>query len=117
MARPLTARTFSWKERAEIRRAYWQLEELWRRRRWVWYFICRQFVMLGVVAKTAVLIGILSPALLAVIPLENLWYWRRFRRLSLRFPANAQLLQSLRDQGLDVKQVMKRFPCKTNSSR
>lgn len=101
---------FSTKERKAFRRAYWQLEEIRRRRRYVWYFICRQFVVLGIVAKTVAVSGLLAPVLLVLVPLENLWYWRRFRRLSLRFPANVQLLQSLRDQGLDVRQVMKRRP-------
>ena len=109
MIRPVAGQmAFSPKERKALRRAYWQLEEIRRRRRWVWYFIVRQFVVLAILPKFFLVCGVLSPALLALVPLENLWYWRRYRRLSLRFPENMQLLQGLRDHGLDVREVMKR---------
>jgi hypothetical protein len=109
MLRPFAGhKAFSPQERKALRRAYWQLEEIRRRRRWVWYFISRQFVVLAVLPKLFLVCGVLSPALLAIVPLENLWYWRRYRWLSLRFPENMQLLQGLRDQGLDVREVMKR---------
>jgi hypothetical protein len=100
--------TLSDDEIGAMKSARREVEEFRSRRKWVWCWIAGELAVLWFLDQHFSQVGgSVGWALLAILAVKTFRDWRRFKWLSLRFPVNMQALQRWRDQGVDVRTVLK----------